>query len=185
MNALAGGRREIALALVGGGIAVVGIAFALHPLEASLLVFWVLIGLAALAALVGLVMLGIGSACKTRLKKRLARSKGPRPRLVASDCRRVSETIAELIVEQWRKRPRAKRFGGLGNQDLAAWNEETVARYDRELCAWATRVYDDAVACGVVSDSSGPLVQRPQAAQLPKLRDLFREAADTLQASSP
>lgn len=180
MNGLEEGRRETALALVGGGVAVVGIAFALHPLEASLLVFWALVGVAALAAAIGFAMLGMGSACGTRLRKRLTRSRGPRPRLVAADCQRVSAAIAELIVEQGRKRPRPRRFGGPNSQDLA-WSEETVVRYDRELCPWATRVYEDAVACAVISDSSGPLVERPQAAQLPKLRDLFREAADTLQ----
>jgi len=164
-------RRELTLAVVGIGISMVGIAISLHPFEVSLLVFWMLIGV---------VVLGAVSMCSVSLG-RFRRSRRPRPRLVASECQRVSDTIAALVSEQWRKRPRAKPFVGVNEESLARWGEETIERYNQELRMWAQRVYDDAVACGVISDSSGLLVERPQAAQLPSLRDLFREAADTLE----
>ena len=72
--------------------------------------------------------------------------------------------------------------GGPPGRSRQEWDIETKRLYDDGLRPWATEVFDEAVACGALAASSRPLVQSPPPTQLHKLGDLFRGAADTLEA---
>lgn len=159
-------RRPHLLAVVGLSLGLLGIAFAVHPVRASPHVFWALVGLAVAISL---------PAMRITIPSSLRR-KPPDPRLVGPECRRVSDEIARLVSEQW-----ASIFSGINPSQLSAWRETTENRYMEDLQEWALGVFDDAVSCGVVSRGARRLVRRPRAEQLEKVRDLFREAADSLE----
>lgn len=151
-------------------VSLLGIAFALHPVHVSPYVFWGLIGTTTFIALVA-ISLHLGRSTKRT---------GGRHFLTGLECRRLSDVIDSLWAERQAKRPKATGLVANSGSRQRQWVEETDADYD-ELKAWAMRVFEDAVACNAMSDASRPLIERPPAAQLHKVGDLFRDAADTLE----
>lgn len=151
-------------------LSLLGVAFGLHPVHVPPGVFWGLIGITALIAL---------AAVSVRLR-RLVEKRGGHHRLTGSECRRLSEVIGALWNERQESRPKSTGLIANSSFKRRKWADESEAAYDK-LKAWAIRVFEDAVACDAMSEASRPLVERPPAAQLHKVRDLFREAADTLE----
>jgi hypothetical protein len=171
MSRGAAGHPTLGLTLAGVCVGIISIAFAVHPLRASTEVFWGLIALAAFG-LVGVLRL-----------LRWPRFKGSRRKLARDECRRLADAIDGLWSEQQGKKPRLSPLIGNGTARRARWADETRRRYG-ELQPWALGVFDSAVDCGALSSSSRPLVENPPPAHLYKLRDLFREAADSLERMS-
>jgi hypothetical protein len=160
-------RGEHLVALASLCASILGIAFALHQREASSLVFWMVIGLAAL------IPMAIGNFQLPRFIRR-----APDPDLVATACRQLANSIDALWAERRDWMPRHAGQRGGGNRE---WVIETKRLYDEGLKSWAIEVFGDAVACGALAASSRPLVESPPSTQLDKLGDLFREAADLLE----
>ncbi len=155
-----------ALAWASLGAAMIGVGFAAHPIRASGLVFWTLVG--------------IGGVITAAASVPLLRRGSSRKQLLADECRRIHAALASFLQEQEGNKPKPGRFGN--SQDrLGQWRAETESRYERELRPWATRVFDEAVAAEAVSSSSRPLLGAGNIFQLRTLRDLFRDAADSLE----
>jgi hypothetical protein len=151
-------------------LGLIGLAFTLHTVHAAAGVFWVLIGGAAF-----IVLASVGTQFR-----RLNGARDARHELTGSECRRLSDAIGAVWSAQLAKRPRSIGLIASGEAKQKRWIEETDAAYD-ELKPWAMRVLAEAVACKALSNTSRPLVESPPAAQLYKVRDLFRDAADTLE----
>jgi hypothetical protein len=164
MNDLTRGTRA-GYALASAGLGLLSIAFTVHPVRVSPLVFWALVGS------VGAIAIAVASITFAPFR----RKKKPQPHVVGPECRRVSDAVGRLLAEQW-----ASLLAGGGGFQPAAWRRNTETRYLEDLQEWALGVFDDAVACEAISRSSRPLVRRPRAEHLEKIRDLFREAADSL-----
>jgi len=164
-----------ALAWMAFGGTVAGVAFSLHPVSASPVVYWVLLAVGAGATALGLV--AFAQALRGGAPGRPRDQAG----LLAADCRRVQHQVALLISDCASRQPRGPRTSR-GDARLERWRAETLERYRLELRAWATKVFEDAVAAGAAPRSARALVDAPSATQLPALRDLFRDAADRLDA---
>lgn len=161
---------EQAIALCSLFLGVLGVAFSIRQPEASSLIFWAVIAVAFV----------LPAAMSNFSLARLIR-RGPDPVLVASACRQVANAIDSLWMERrdWAPGPGAQP-GGSRHE----WANETKRLYDEGLRPWAIEVFDEAVACGALAASSRSLVKSPPVAQLHKLGDLFREAAETLERAS-
>lgn len=160
----------VLLAVASICVSLLGVAFALHPVHVPLDVFWGLIGITAFIAL-----MAIGWQLGRSTKRR-----GGRHRLTGLECRHLSEVIGALWRERQERRPRESGLIANNESRQRKWAEETEAAYEK-LKAWAMRVFEDAVACNAMSDASRPLIERPPATQLHKVRDLFSDAAETLE----
>jgi hypothetical protein len=154
------------LALMALGVTIVAGAFAVRPVKASSPVFWALIVVGALVIVVGTIA--------------HFRRRGPSRQLVASECRRIHGSLRKLLAEQERLRPKPGRFGN-GHERCDAWLAETATRYEHELRSWVTKVFNQAVAVGAVSEASRSLLDGKSLFQLNALRDLFGEAAEELE----
>jgi uncharacterized protein (DUF58 family) len=155
----------LTLAWVALGLTIVAGAFGAHPVKASSLVFWALI-------VVGALVIAGGTIAHFR--------RGPRRQLVASECRRIHGCLKRLLADQERLRPRPGRFGN-GQERFDAWLAETAYRYEHELRTWVTKVFDQVVATGAVSEASRSLLDGKSLFQLNALRDLFGDAAEELE----
>lgn len=153
-------------------VSLLGVALALHPVHVPAVVFWGLIGCTTFIALTAIGLL---------LRRFVGRKDGCH-HLTGLECRRLSETVGALWTERQQRRPRRTGLISSGESRQARWVEETEAAYAK-LKAWAMGVFEEAIACNVMSDASRPLIERPPAAQLYKVRDLFREAADELEGA--
>jgi len=156
----------LTLGYVALGLTVIAGAFAVRPVKASPVIFWVLIALGLAALVAGAI---------SHFRRR-----GPRRQLVAAECRRIHAGLKKVLVEQERRRPKPGRFGN-GNERHAAWLEETLSRYEHELRSWAIKVFDQAVTIGVLSEASRPMLDGKSLLQLNTVRDLFRDAAEELE----
>lgn len=171
MNTADGGARaERAVALVSLFVGILGVAFSLQQGKASAAIFWAVVGL---AFLIPVAISSVSNFSISRLFRR-----GADPTLVASACRQVANAVDALWME---RRDWPAGLGGNPGPSKHEWAAETKRLYDEELRPWANSVFDEAVACGALAASSSSLVQNPPPAQLHKLGDLFREAAETLE----
>jgi hypothetical protein len=166
------------LTWVGTGIALLALAFTVHPVAAPSWTFWLVVGMGAAAAGVGCTPLSVA------VLRRLTRS--PRDTAtsthrahVGTECWRVWLALGAFIEERDRQRPRG--MFGAGAERVDRWAEETAARYRSELRQWVRLVYAEALAFGAVSESARLLVEAPSAAQLGALRDVFHDAAERLE----
>lgn len=163
-----------AIGWLGFGGTVVALAFTVHPVHASRIVFWLVVVIGAV---------GIGIGCTILARGLIARSRSPgtdtgsdEQELLAHDCKRLQAAITGFIDERNRDRPRhASWIPGASRHE--EWRLDTAMRYRDELGPWAVRVFDDAVRSGAASDRARGLVEAPAAGQLPSVRDLFRDAA--------
>jgi hypothetical protein len=156
----------LTLAWIALGLTIVAAAFGVRPVKAPSFVFWMLIAVGALVIAGGTV---------THFRRR-----GPRRQLVASECRRIHGSLRKLLAEQERLRPKPGRFGN-GHERSEAWLAETASRYEHELRSWVTKVFDQAVTIGAVSEASRSLLDGKSLFQLNALRDLFGDAAEELE----
>jgi hypothetical protein len=154
----------------GIAIALLGCAFAIRPVHASRPIFWGVVGAGCATLLAG----GIVSLWRTRR---------PRRQLLADECFRICAALNALISEQERRRPRKTRFRDRDVQ-LQDWLGETGDRYERELRAWAERLFQSAVRQGSLSSTSRPLLTARSLEQLRTLSELFRDAGESLAAHS-
>ena len=161
---------RFAIALAGLCLAVLSTAFAVHPVRASFPIFWSLVGLAAVA----------GVAAVVELVRYFPGRPESRSRLLRDEFRRLADAIDAIWSEQQTKRPRSNPFVGNGDARHAKWTNDTRGVYS-ELQPWALRVFDEAVSWQVLSRTSRPLLENPQATHLFKVLDLFREAAEALE----
>jgi hypothetical protein len=161
------------------GGTVLALAFAVRPVHASPVVFWVVAVAGLLALLAGCVSLGRGMWARRR---RLAVVSARRRRLAGRECRRLYEALSLFVAEREQVRPRNARWSP-STARLEEWRVETTALYRDEIRGWAMRVVEDAVACDVLSASSRALVHAPAPSQLAAVRDLFRDAAQDLEAA--
>jgi hypothetical protein len=167
-----GRSREWALALVGLGVGLVSIAFAVRPVHGSTLTFWFVTG-AAVAFCVGGLVIGA--------RPLVARRGGDSSRcsVAARECWRATDLIKSFNKETARMRPR----GGFLNPNpdrVDEANARIADRYRDELRPYLTRVYAEAVELGAVSPMARPLVETPSPGQLDALHDLFADAAQRL-----
>jgi hypothetical protein len=142
-------------------------ALTIHPVRASPTVFWTLLAIAAGTA-------GIGIARHLQMR-------GSGHHLVASECRRIYAAIAGLLSEQESRKPKPARFGNDRERLEEEWGVQTMGRYELELLPWATKVFDQAVRAGAISEASRPLLVARSPLQLLALRNLFLEAAEELE----
>lgn len=160
-------RLDHAVNLVSLFVGIVSLAFSLQQSEAGAAVFWAAIGLAFLVPV----------AMSKFSLPRLVRRK-PNPLLVATACRQVANAIDGLWTE---RRDWPGHYGGHPGLSKYEWEIETRRLYEEGLRPSATEVVNEAIACNALAASVRSLVQSPSPDQLPKLGDLFREAADTLE----
>lgn len=166
-----------ALAWSGFGAAALALAFAVHPVHASRTVFWMVVTVGAIA-----IALGCGVLIRGILPhQRFSGRGGARQRqLLAAECHRLHDALATFIAERNRVRPR-KVLRVLDTSRVEDWRADTVRLYGDEFRDWALRVFDEVVASEVVLASPRRLVQAPAPNQLDAVRDLFRDAAHTLE----
>lgn len=155
----------VILAWVALGFSIIAFAFTVHPVKASPLVFWVLVG-------AGAAVVAVGALFQLRGRK-------PAGELVGSECRRIYEALKALLEERESARPRSKKFISSGRYD--AWRTGTIEQYEEDLQKWARKVFKQAVRVGVLSEASRPLLDASTVTQLANLRDLFRSAAEELE----
>lgn len=164
------------VAWAGLGASVVALAFALHPVKASRLVFWAVLALGALGLAAGVTVM-IFAQVRTRSKRdRNAESR----RRVATDCRQVHDALASFLDDRRRGRPRQRRFPGNGER-IDDWSDDLIARYREALRPWVRRVFADAVTCRAASKNAWCLVEATTPEQLEALPEVFRAAAEHLE----
>lgn len=151
----------LAVGLLGLGVALFGVAFAVRPVHASGTVFWGLIMIAVVATVFGVIFL--------RRDNRL------RPGLLARECRQLENALETLVREC---PPRSSgRFGGAAGRRESA----TLARYQSEFRGWANQIFDQAVAAGAILPACRPLLQAESVVQLRALCSRFADAAEELE----
>jgi hypothetical protein len=154
----------VTLAWMALGVSLIAFAFTVHPVEASPLVFWALVG-------VGGTIVAVGGLFQIGNRK-------PAGELVGSECRRIYQALKTLLEEHESTRPRSGRFS---NGRYEAWRAGTIERYEEDLQKWARKVFKQTVKIGVLSEASRPLLDASTVSQLANLRDLFRSAAEELE----
>jgi hypothetical protein len=159
-------------------VTVVGVAFAVHPIHASHTVFLLVLGGGAMA-----IAIGCGGLIRGTARQTEARTASGHHRLLERDCHGLGEALVTFALECARERPR--QGGMLWKLRDRAWRDAVETRYRDEFRSWALRVFEAAVALGVVSPHSRPLVQAPAATQLEAVCELFRDIEHQLQAHSP
>jgi hypothetical protein len=170
-------RSHLALAWIGLGATVIGVAFALRPQEpVSGTAFWSVLVLGIAAICVGGASIAIG-----RIRRTSGRRNGKRRRrLVAIACDRYAETLSAFIEEQWRSRPRPFPFGN-GAARMQRWQDAVEASFRKNFRAWGLETFDEAARLGGVAESLRSSVEAPSIEQLRQLPDLFRDAARSLE----
>jgi hypothetical protein len=160
--------------LLGLGATLIGVALALRPVHLASVVFWLVLvaGGLCLAIAIVLRLLVIGSRTETQ--------RDASRRLVGAECWRVHEALVEFLDERTRERARTNDAAANGDGS-DKWRQTTIHRYREEFSVWAPQVFEAAVASGAVSPTSRRLVEAPAAAQISVVRDLFRDAALTLE----
>jgi hypothetical protein len=168
-----------ALAWIGCGGTILALAFTLRPVHASPAVFWTISAAGAMALLVGC---GVVTRRMASWRGRSLGAAARRRQMLASECHRLHEALVVFAAERDRERPKPPLWIPNTTRD-EEWRSDTVLRYRDELRAWAIQVFDEVVACGATSPGARPLVQSPAATQLGTVRDLFRDAALSLEGS--
>jgi hypothetical protein len=169
-------RGGLALALIGIGIGVVSVAFTLSPPEhVAGAIFWATFALGALVILLGAaLLLGRKPAAKGPSEEEMLKR-----RLLAAECRRISSSLGDFIVEWKRSRPRPRPFRD-GDIQLRRWHREGEERYQETFRVWALNVFDAAVQLDGVAPESRVFIDAPSFEHLDQIPGLFRDAALSL-----
>jgi hypothetical protein len=164
------------LGLLGLGVTLIGVAVALRPVHVARVVFWLVLvaGGVCLTIAIVIVLRSLLTGSGTQTRRAVSR------RLVGADCWRVHEALAGFLDEQDRARRHNSDVGLNGDGDHE-WRQTTTRRYKEEFGVWAPQVFEAAIASAAASPTSRRLVEAPAAAQIPVVRDLFRDAALTLE----
>jgi hypothetical protein len=160
------------LALLGVGVTVLAGAFAVRPVHAPAPIFWAIIVLGVLL----LVVAAVAPVSAYVARQSAPPHRGPQPGL-AADCRRVQDSLMELIAQRDALRPRGAVDG---SEETGRWRGATALAY-RELRPWIRQVFNEAVERGLMSESSRTLVDCPPVGQLSAVRDLFGETAERIE----
>lgn len=171
-------RGGVALALIGIGITVIGVAFTLSPpTHVSLGVFWTIVGVGVLAIASGISLLLF--RWKAGGGRRLTQEEIRKRRLLAAECRRVADSLADFIIEWKRAKPRPRPFRDEEIQ-LRRWGRKGEERYQETFRVWALRVFDAAVQLDGVAPESRVFIDAPSFEHLDQVPELFRDAARSL-----
>jgi hypothetical protein len=160
------------LALLGVGATVVAGAFAVRPVHAPPPIFWAIIGLGALL----LVVAAVASLSEYIARQSDSGREEQRPEF-AAECRRVEDSLTELIAQREAVRPRVDVDG---SEEIGRWRRATAAAY-RDLRPWIRQVFNEAVERGLMFEAARPLIDRPPVDQLSAVRDIFRETAERIE----
>jgi hypothetical protein len=162
------------LGLLGLGATLIGVALALRPVHLASIVFWLVLAAGGLCLAIAIVLrlFVVGSGTETQRKASR--------RLVGAECWRVYEALVEFLDERSREHPQSNDAAANGDRN-DKWRQTTTHRYREEFSVWAPQVFEAAVAWAAVSPTSRRLVEAPAAAQISVVRDLFRDAALTLE----
>lgn len=140
-------------------------------------VFWSVLALGALVTASGITVLLRGKSGDTNSSP-LGEETHKR-RLLAAECRRVSNSLSDFVVEWRHRRPRSRPFRN-GESQLRGWRREGEERYQEKFRVWALRVFDAAVDLDGVAPESRVFVDAPSHEHLDQLPGLFRDAARSL-----
>lgn len=174
------GKRRVGsvLALVGIGIGVIGVAFTLNPPEhVNRGIFWSILATGVFVIAAGLAIFFRGKSAD--LEKPPSGKETRKRRLLAAECRRVSNSLSDFLTEWKRGQPRSRPFRN-GESQLRRWRYEGEERYQETFRVWALRVFDAAVDLDGVSPESRVFVDTPSHEHLDRLPGLFRDAARSL-----